>query len=248
VAGQFQLFASNGDKWQAVKGFKNSENLALAQSEADQLVESGQFRNIMIVEKTAGDPKAKFKPVYRKSLNSKKAQKTERLELVVKKGLTGEWIVIPEKYAKRYKYYGVYGFLCWIYFVLITGPIFEVIASLGGYGETLPLDSIPVLSTFAVYIAMSWGVAWALWTIKRRAVTIAITYFSVIGVLVLLGGGVIPFGKCIFAITYLLLSRRVNATYRHRIKRRDLEYTIPLKKLENAKFVSAKSARKKKHR
>ena len=241
MAGHFQLFGSNGGEWQIVKSFNNPEDLALAQSKADLLLENGLFRKAMVLEATAGDPKAKFKPVYRKSLNAKNPQKFERLELVINKGLTGEWIVIPEKYAKRYKYFGVYGFLCWLYFILIVGPVFSVIASFNNYGEAFPTDNIPYYISFAVVCVVNWGLAWSLWKIKRRAATFAITYFSVFSIVTLLGGDLISFGKSIVVLTYLLFSRRVNAIYRHRLRRGDLEYTVPLKKLESAKFISAKN-------
>jgi len=252
MAGHFQLFASNGDNWQSVKNFSSPDDLATARMEADRLVESGQFQNAMVVERMAGDLKAKPKPVYRKSFKSPKKRETESLELVVQKGLTGEWIVIPEKYAKRYKYYGANGLVAWLAFILVAGPIFELIAAFGGYHPDISLEGITdvgiLLATFAVAAGLSWWLGWAFWKEKRKAAFYGITYFVILGILSLLALDFIGIGKSALITSYLLLSLRVNATYRHRIRRRDLEYTIPLKKLENAKFISATSPRKKKRK
>lgn len=246
-----QLFATNGEKWESVKDYSSPEDLGTARKFADQLVESGQFRNAMVVEKMADDPKVKFKPVYRKSLNAKKnKRKTERLELFVKTGLTGEWIVIPEKYAKRYKYYGVNGFLTWIGLALVVSPFLQLI----GYTYfddvlSAPLDAILFIAgIFAVESSIVWGLAYALWKKKSGFPICAIVYASVTGVISFLAVDVVGLGKSLLVLTYILISRRVNATYRHRIRRHDLEYTIPLKKLEYAKFVSAKDVRKKKRK
>lgn len=254
MAGHFQIYAKNAGPWETVGQFDGPDDLTDAKAEADHFVESGKFDSAIVVEKIAGNDKAKYKPIYRKTTKHNQTPKSRSkidskpLELLIKKGLTGEWIAIPEVYAKRHKYYDVNGFLAWICVIFVINPFLGVIGYFGGY-MSVPAEGILILTgIFAIDFAIEWGLAWALWKKKKWFPGCAVGFSTLIAILSLLTLDVIGLGKSLFLVTYILVSQRVNVVYKHRIRRQSLEYTIPPKKLENAKFISVKTQKKRKRK
>ena len=158
----------------------------------------------------------------------------------MQKGLTGEWIVVGPLFAKRHKLFGVYGWLAVLAFSLAVGPVVDALLFFA-VGDEAAGTPLPVLAiTTCVLLALNWFPlyllhkrrpsfpAWVAW-IQAFVLLVNVAVLDIVGA-----------GRCTLVIGYVLLSKRVNVTYKHRVRRDDLQWIIAERQLASARFVPAR--------
>lgn len=246
----YRVYARRDGDWKQQKSFDSRDQFAEAKAFADRLARMSEFDGAIVLERVIDgvSNKPKYEPLYRaRGANGDSAKIGKKplpkpIELIVQKGLTGKWIVVDEKYAERHALYGIEGWLSFFVYTLFAGPLFSLIRDF----ESLLALSAVHFADLALNCLISGWLLFLLFKRKRSFQIWVILTHLIFTPLLLLSGDFISFGKCVLVVCYVLVSRRVNVTFKYRVREDDLSKILPVKKLEAAKFVDANAVSKRK--
>lgn len=250
----FKVYASEGGVWSQVKVFDSPNDEQEARAFAVDLTRDGKFERSIVVERgsdgTANGVAYHLKYKAKKGANEPEATRpsAERrdapapLVLPVQKGLTGEWVFVGPRIAKRHKLYGVYGWLVYFAFSLGIGPFIEAMDILRGYDDTSAKSIGELVFTFVFICALCWVPLYLLHKRKQSFPSVVVSIFLVVLIACVAIPDFLAAGQSALLIGYVLLSKRVNVTYKHRVRRVDLQWIISSKQLAAAHIVPASAS------
>ena len=142
------------------------------------------------------------------------------------------WVKVAPQQAKRYSLYGVYGLLAYYgYGLFISYFLLTTISFFNDY----PISTKIIL--FLLFF--SWNTARIIGLFKKKKYFLCLSYFwygflalGIIADCSLDSENLIATGWVIWWVTYLTISRRVNATFRHKIPVWDLRHVLGPKMVE----------------
>lgn len=265
MAEKYRVQAKADGEWKTRKLFYADEDYSLACTHADEIFETGDFDEVRILEAKADVASGKISYTLKYTLkhetdflspvdpDSDGGKPSEQYPLLIQKGITGEWVVLEKKNASNHPLFGVKGWLAYAMYILALGPFVEMIF-LHKEGELFDFSSIVLMGVTFIYY---W---FPLFLLRKRhpkfqfvIVLFQLFYLCWVSLIILLSFSIAPenleflpelalpvFWRILF-LGYVLFSKRVNVTLKHRIRREDLARVMSREKIGTIKFIRSQA-------
>jgi hypothetical protein len=259
---KFRIQTKLDGEWKTQKLFSNKEEFSNVLSTAQHMSQANEFDEVRVLEayENEADEKISYKQkyssrdIFQATSEEDELPKKSLVETVaVDKGVSGEWICLSEKFASNHPLYGVGGWLSYLYFVLIVNSLAVVISPL------LIIDSYSLEVMLEVVLSFEFilpGVAFLvpLYLLYKRSKKFPVWHISIWLIISVVNGAdilqsifisntpippeaALGLGQSGLLTFYTLLSKRVNVTFKHRVRRNELHLVMSRKKIDALKFA-----------
>lgn len=259
MAEKYRIQAMENGEWKTQQIFSNQDSYNDVRIATDKLVVSAVHDDVRILETYENEKtgKAAYRQIFSSQSSPINDQSGERVsearpaqepeEYKFVKGLTGEWVQLNEKQARRHPLYGIFGWLAWLAFGFAVRPILgaiELARELDVFSNPQTLISDPSIGIkFGISIVIVCILDWVplRLLIKKSARFQSITtilylfVFSIIFIQLIVSGSdtiegfhILLLGQILLFIGYIAFSERVNVTMKHRARRAFLSNPLGL--------------------